>query len=351
MQSTNIPAKIPVPFANSAGSGFKNTIPLASQIGITNGAASLTDGFPPLTFQALSAGGTPPFGADFNGILNEITAIQQWQTAGGAFPYDSAFSTIIGGYPAGAVVISSNPNVWWLSTVNNNTDNPDTGGSTGWVPLYSYGKPTLTVTNGTQTLTLQQVAYPVITLVGTLTANAIVNFPIVNKSWIIQNLTTGSYTLTVKTASGTGVLVPQGNSSYVFCEGANILFADGSKVASFNGRIGTVTLNATDVTDALGYIPVNPNQFGNSLVQNGYQRLPGGLIMQWQTAGFSTGGILNNFPIAFPNGHLASAGIDGVGNSAGLALGGIQVISTTQFYGYNNFASYSENQFVISFGY
>ena len=92
MQSSNIPAKIPLPFAYAAGPSYKNTIPTASQIGITNGKASLTDGFPPLTFTALSAGGVPPFGADFNGILNEITAIQQWQNAGGFFVYDSVFS-------------------------------------------------------------------------------------------------------------------------------------------------------------------------------------------------------------------------------------------------------------------
>jgi len=101
MQSTNIPSKIPLPFANSASSTYKYSIPTASQIGITNGKASLTDGFPPLTFTPIGSGGVPPFGGDMNGILYEITAIQQWQEAGGFFPYDSTFSTAIGGYPKG----------------------------------------------------------------------------------------------------------------------------------------------------------------------------------------------------------------------------------------------------------
>ena len=129
MQSTNVPAKVPLPFASS---GTKNVIPTASQVGVTPGAASLTDGFPPLTFTPLSAGGVPPSGSDFNGIFNLITAIQQWQSAGGFFPFDSAFATSIGGYPQGALLAKVSGPGFWLCTANSNSANPDTGGS-GWV--------------------------------------------------------------------------------------------------------------------------------------------------------------------------------------------------------------------------
>jgi hypothetical protein len=131
MQASQLPTKIPLPFANS---GTKNTIPTASQIGITPGAASLTDGFPPLTMTPLSAGGVPPAGADFNGILNMVTAVQQWQCAGGIFKYDSAFSTAIGGYPKGAILQSADGMSNWLNLVDNNTTNPDSGGS-NWMSL------------------------------------------------------------------------------------------------------------------------------------------------------------------------------------------------------------------------
>lgn len=129
MLSSSPPSKIPVPFANS---GTKNTIPTASQISVTPGAASLTDGFPPLTFTPLAAGGVAPFGADFNGILNRVTAIQQWQTSGGLFAYDAAQSTAIGGYPKGAILVKADASGTWQSLVDNNTSNPDTGGS-GWI--------------------------------------------------------------------------------------------------------------------------------------------------------------------------------------------------------------------------
>lgn len=350
MQSTNIPSKIPLPFAYAAGSSYKNTIPTASQIGITNGKASLTDGFPPLTFQAISSGGVPPFGADFNGILNEITAIQQWQNAGGFFPYDSTFSTAVGGYPKGAILQSANFAGLWVSSAENNTTNPDTGGA-GWTSLAFEGLSSIAMTGTSVTLTNLQSAYPIIIITGTLTANSTVIIPVQVGEWIVSNQTTGSYTLQIKTPLGTGVNISQGSSQYVWGDGTNIYYANASSVTSFNGRTGSVSLNATDVTDALGYIPVNPNQFPNSLVANGYQKLPGGLIMQWQLAGFSTGGITNNFPIAFPNGHLSSALADAAGDSASVANGAIQVISNTQFIGWNNFSSYSEQKFVISFGY
>jgi len=256
MQSTNIPSKIPVPFANSAGSSYKNTIPVASQIGITNGKASLTDGFPPLTFQAISSGGVPPFGADFNGILNEITAIQQWQEAGGYFPFDADFASTIGGYPKGAILQSNTFAGLWVSTIENNSNNPDTTG-TGWLSFAWEGSLSIALSSTTTTLTLLQSAYPIITFTGTLTANSTVNVPPQSGEWIFVNSTTGAYTLTVKTPSGTGVTLTQGQSTFIYGDGTNMYFADSSKVASFNGRVGSVTLTSGDVTGALGFSPYN----------------------------------------------------------------------------------------------
>lgn len=131
MLASNIPAKFPIPFANSAGAGYIRTIPVSSQIGITNGAASLTDGFVPLNFLPVGSGGVPPFGQDFNGLLNEITSWNRWAQAGGPVGYDSAFSTAIGGYPKGAIIAAATAGNFWLCTVDNNTSDPDTAGA-GW---------------------------------------------------------------------------------------------------------------------------------------------------------------------------------------------------------------------------
>jgi hypothetical protein len=130
-----IPTKTPTPWANSAANPtYVRTIPVPSQIGIQNCAASFTDGFPPLTFTSANAGGCPPFGQDFNGILQIITQWERWNQAGGQTNYDSAFSASIGGYPKGAVLGNANTvGCFWISTVDNNLSNPDAAGA-GWTP-------------------------------------------------------------------------------------------------------------------------------------------------------------------------------------------------------------------------
>ena len=132
MQSSDAPGKLVKPFADGASSSYKRTIPTLSQIGITDGAASLTDGFPPLTATARSAGGVPPDIKDVNGILNEVSAWSRWQAVGGQVLWDAPYSAAIGGYPAGALVRSSTPGngrLFWYNTAENNTTNPDAGGS------------------------------------------------------------------------------------------------------------------------------------------------------------------------------------------------------------------------------
>lgn len=128
MLLSNQPTPVQVPFANS---GTKNTIPVASQIGITAGAASYTDGFPPLTFTPIASGGVPPAGADFNGILNAITSVLRWQSGGGHFTYDSTWSSANSGYPKGALLLKADGSGFWFNTTDGNTVNPDTVG-TNW---------------------------------------------------------------------------------------------------------------------------------------------------------------------------------------------------------------------------
>ena len=127
------PAKFPIPWGNSAGAPYIRAIPVNSQIGIQNGAASLTDGFVPDNFLPTAGGGVPPFGQDMNGILNQVTQTQQWQQAGGGWQYDSSFVTSIGGYPSGAVLFSETVlGRQWLSTADGNTTDPDSISAANW---------------------------------------------------------------------------------------------------------------------------------------------------------------------------------------------------------------------------
>ena len=134
MQSTGIPVKFPIPFGENAGAPYIRQVPTSSQIGITDGAASLNDGFVPLNTIPQAAGGVPPFMQDHNGILKQVTGWAQWFSAGGPIQWDSAFSAVIGGYPKGAIISTTPFGGFWLCTAENNTTNPDAGGA-GWTAI------------------------------------------------------------------------------------------------------------------------------------------------------------------------------------------------------------------------
>lgn len=222
MQTSGLPTRIAVPFADA---GTKNTIPVDSQIGITGGAASFTTGFPPLTMTPVSAGGIPPFGADFNGILNAITNAIRWNVAGSGYPFDSTFATAVTGYPKGALLPASDFSGYWLNTQEANTTNPEnsTAATTGWVPGVHYGATALTgLSSSSVTLTTLQAAKPRINLSGTLTANINLVFPAWVRTWTVVNNCTGAFSVTCKTPSGSGVVIASGVTAVINGDGTNI---------------------------------------------------------------------------------------------------------------------------------
>lgn len=232
MGAPSIPAVIPEPFANGNPS-LRNTIPDTTS---TSGAASWQQGFPSVTMQPTIAGGIPPLGQDFNGVGYALSQYAFYAQAGALFPYQSAVSTLLGGYGLGAMLVSAtDATIIWFNTVNNNTTNPDAtdGSAAGWVALFAYGYATINSLVGGSgnplNLTNAQVTRKVIVLNGTLTGNLTVYFPQgVLRDWLIVNNTTGSFTTTVRTnASGTpaSVAVPQGGPSNplgVYSDGTNM---------------------------------------------------------------------------------------------------------------------------------
>lgn len=231
MQSSNQPGKISLPFANS---GAKQPIPVESQVGIEDGRASYVDGFPPLTRTPLAAGGKPPFGTDMNGILFAVTAVQQWQSAGGGFKYDSDFATSIGGYPAGAFLVRSDNAGLWVNYLDGNISDPESGGA-GWSPLES-GNSTVPMSNSTVTLTSLQSSQGIIIITGALTANVNLVFPAYKKQWLVVNRSTGSFSVTCKTVSGSGVSITSGSTQAVYGDGSDILSS--SQTQQQTGVIG-----------------------------------------------------------------------------------------------------------------
>lgn len=254
MQLSNAPGKLLLPFANA---GAKNTIPTASQIGITAGAASLTDGFPPLTRTPIAAGGVPPSGLDMNGILYALSAALRWANAGGGYVYDGTFAadSNVGGYPKGARVLRSDGLGYWFNTTDNNTTNPEGAGAVaaGWVPDFTNGAAAVTMTNANVTLTALQYGKPIIVISGLLTANLNLIFPNIVDNWTVVNKTTGAKTITCKTAAGLGVVAPQSSAVSIYGDATDIValsYASTSFANQTGSVVGTVRNAAMSVTAA-----------------------------------------------------------------------------------------------------
>lgn len=334
--STSIPPVIPLPFATS---GSKNTIPLTSA---DPQRAEYTEGFPPLTMTPIASGGKPPLGPDMNGILFAITAALYAYQGGALQPYSSDVSDAIGGYNLGALVAMADGSGWWDCITDDNTTNPDTGGA-GWRPVYAYGSSAISgLTGGVRTLTVVEAARRYLILTGTLTSNSQIVVPAYLQDWLVINSTTGAFSVTVKTASGTGVVVPAGGAASptaVYCNGTNVerVFAPSALPTSVSPVADTIALRdnlaflftttaalADATTKVASTAFVNP---GQSLGANGYTKYPNGLIVQW---GFNTrvgsSAQTVTFPLAFPNAFY-SVVPSGVRRTTGAALGQIPTIT------------------------
>lgn len=205
------PPLIQKAFAQDAAPGFiQNPIPVST---VDPSRASFNLGFPPLTMTEIVAGGTPPFGQDMNGILYMISAHVAAAQAGQPYLYSSTLSTAMGGYALGTVLGMSDGTGVWINTVAGNTTDPDAGGA-GWIPLYNHGFADITgLTGGIRVLTPAEYRRPVIVLSGALSGSVQLVFPNATagqRAWLIVNACTGAFTVTAKTAAGTGVAIPAG---------------------------------------------------------------------------------------------------------------------------------------------
>jgi hypothetical protein len=260
MQQSNQPAKFVLPIAQNDTA--KADIPVTTA-DATRASQSL--GFPPLTGQPPEAGGVPPQLPDMNGLLNAISRIPWWAMLGGRFGYDNAFATNsnINGYPLGAELASADGLGSFFSTVDNNVTNPDTNGA-GWVPASAYGATALTgQTGGNVIMTQAQAAKKVITVSGTLTSNLVLIVPSWRYDWTVYNNTSGAFSVSVRTASGSAAAVPQnGAPTPVSCDGtncallaANIAPATSDTQAVRRDQIGGRLLNVQTFTASGSYTP------------------------------------------------------------------------------------------------
>ena len=142
----------------------------------------------------------------------------------------------------------------------------------------------ITMSDATTTLTpgsgiLDQARNAAIILLGTLTANRELIIPSVNKLYIIGNYTTGGYNVTVKTSSGTGFVVKNNFSLWVYCDGTNVYSASipSRSVTGANLQNATITGDLTvEGTVFSGGGPVMPT---GSILEYGGTTAPTGWLL------------------------------------------------------------------------
>lgn len=333
-----------------AATGDKEALATADQ---PDGKVSLQAGWTPdYELPNDNANYRPVGRAEMNGVISEITeGLGEVQLHGFA-----TWQAVDGGWPKGALVVVGD--VVYRSEIDNNTSNPQPDGP-DWTPVFNHGFALISgLSNANVTLTAEQHSKPVIVLSGSLTGEVQIIFPTTKKEWLVVNNATGIYTVTCKTAAGSGVAIPSGNSGSIYGDGTSILPVTGlqaTEARQGTAKIATQAGVETGTEDGLivtpkkfvqalknGVVKATEAVFGllkvatqaqtnaglddttaitpkklrfgvsMSLGSNGYLALPswlGGIIFQWGGASvtlstpsgnYYTGNANVNFPMQFP---------------------------------------------------
>jgi hypothetical protein len=128
---------------------------------------------------------------------------------------------------------------------------------------FAYTQLALNVTGGTLTLTSAQGANTIQEYSGILTSNQIVIVPSTVQLYTFTNNATGSFSFTVKTSAvgGATVVVPQGNSLVLICDGTNVYNAASGSSSSItsltlgNGSLSVPSLKFVGDTNSGMYLP------------------------------------------------------------------------------------------------
>ena len=122
-----------IPFARDAVPDMVNDIPDDPSV-LEPQLASFKQGFPYITTIPLVAGGIPPEGQDFNGILRDITEHVVHQNKGGMYKFEADI-VAAGGYPEGAVLSANDGLSLWVSLVDANVEDFNAGTPTQWARI------------------------------------------------------------------------------------------------------------------------------------------------------------------------------------------------------------------------
>ena len=152
---------------------------------------------------------------------------------------------------------------------------------------------------GSRTLTDDENRNAILSLTGTLTADQTIVVRTATKWWHVRNNTSGSFTVTVKTSAGIGVVVARGVDTMVFCDGTNVLslsaldFMSGMSTAIDNRMLKTdgtsgrsIQQTGITVDDSNNISGVNDLGIGGAATVTG-NALIGGFVGKAATSGLT----------------------------------------------------------------
>lgn len=136
----------------------------------------------------------------------------------------------------------------WGNTTNNNLGTLLEQSIAGVVDIsVSSADVTLTNYNGVT----DQARQSVLNVTGTTSAIRNIIAPLAKKTYIIKNGTTGGFGIVIKASSGTGVTIPNGGTSTVYCNGANFLLVTGS-IPNANQALNNFNFTGAAASTAAG---------------------------------------------------------------------------------------------------
>ena len=91
----------------------------------------------------------------------------------------------------------------------------------------------------------------VLVVTGTNTAVRNLVAPLVEKTYVVQNSTTGGYAIQIIGSSGLGVTIPNGIAAYVYCDGVNFYNAISGSVGNYTVNGNLAVTGTTALTGAL----------------------------------------------------------------------------------------------------